>query len=348
MGVRHLESRNSPSPVGTRLLVAETARMRQVVRLAEKLGRGSWPVLLLGETGTGKELIARTIHRASARDPFVVVDCSAMSGALMESELFGHAKGAFTGAHSSRIGLIEQADGGTAFFDEIGELPLDLQAKLLRVLQEKEFRPVGSTQTYRSNFRIIAATNRDLSREVMEGRFRQDLYYRLNVVSLRISPLRERKDEIPLLVEHFLKLFSSEACVSTSLLESLQSYDWPGNVRELENAICHMLAVNSGVVLGLADLPEEIAERIAHSRPACDQSMEGLTKNLSGQNRHSSEGANQTPVGVESVRPLAEMEGRAIRHALEYTKGDRVQAAALLGIGRTTLYRKMKEYGISW
>ena len=313
-------------------LVGQSARLRQVLRLAGKLGRGNWPVLLLGETGTGKELVARTIHRAQPAAPFVVVDCSTMSGTLMESELFGHVKGAFTGATVNKIGLIEEADGGTAFFDEIGELPLDLQSKLLRVLQEKEFRPVGSTTTRRSSFRVIAATNRDLAKEVEAGRFRQDLYYRLNVVSLRLAPLRERKDDLPSLISHFLTMYGNGHTLSGELLDMLIRYDWPGNVRELENSIQHMVAVNSGPLLHAGDIPSAIrnqaAERELAAVPSPAQTNSAAT------------------AFVMPILPLAEMEKRAIVQALQYTKGDRVMAAHLLGIGRTTLYRKIKEYGI--
>src|SRR5579863_7248201 len=179
------------------VLVGQSPRARQVLRLIEKMGNCHWPALLLGETGTGKEVVAREIHNRSPHGPFMTIDCSSMVGPLMESELFGHVKGAFTGAANAKIGLIEAANGGTAFFDEIGELPLDLQAKLLRVLQEKEFRPVGSLTTRRSDFRIIAATNRDLAKEVVKGTFRRDLYFRLNVINIRLAPLRERKEDIP-------------------------------------------------------------------------------------------------------------------------------------------------------
>src|SRR5262250_1984183 len=178
------------------VLVGQSPRIRQILRLVDKLGHCRWPVLLLGETGTGKEVVARAIHSVNPAGPFVTIDCSSMVGPLMESELFGHVKGAFTGASVAKLGLIEAANGGTALFDEIGELPLDLQAKLLRVLQEKEFRPVGSLTTRRSDFRIIAATNRDLHAEVEKGTFRRDLYFRLNVINIRLAPLRERKEDI--------------------------------------------------------------------------------------------------------------------------------------------------------
>src|ERR1700731_1140899 len=188
----------------THVLVGQSPRIRNVQRMVEKLGRCRWPVLLLGETGTGKEVVARSIHSVSPVGPFITIDCSSLVGPLMESELFGHVKGAFTGAFGQKTGLIETADGGTAFFDEIGELPLDLQAKLLRVLQEKEFRPLGSVSTRRSDFRITGATNRDLTKEVERGTFRRDLYFRLNVINIRLAPLRERKEDIPTLINHFL------------------------------------------------------------------------------------------------------------------------------------------------
>src|SRR5450432_3426194 len=210
------------------VLVGQSPRIRQVLRLIDKLGHCRWPVLLLGETGTGKEVVARSMHAVSPAGPFVTIDCSSMVGPLMESELFGHVKGAFTGAIGQKTGLIESANGGTAFFDEIGELPLDLQAKLLRVLQEKEFRPVGSLTTRRSDFRIIAATNRYLQREVERGTFRRDLFFRLNVVTVRIPPLRERKEDLPLLIEYFLEKFGRGQKLGGETLEAVLAYDWPG------------------------------------------------------------------------------------------------------------------------
>src|ERR1700689_4298745 len=203
------------------LLVGQSPRIRNVLRMVEKLGRCRWPVLLLGETVTGKEVVARSIHNVHATGPFVTIDCSSLVGPLMESELFGHFKGAFTGAVTPKTGLIETANGGTAFFDEIGELPLDLQAKLLRVLQEKEFRPVGSLTTRRSDFRIIAATNRDLAKEVERGAFRRDLYFRLNVINVRLSPLRERKEDIPALVNHFLSRVGGNHSLTAEAMEAM-------------------------------------------------------------------------------------------------------------------------------
>src|SRR6202045_5258290 len=245
------------------VLVGQSPRTRQVLRLIDKLGKCRWPALLLGETGTGKEVVARAIHAITAsKEPFVTIDCSSMVGPLMESELFGHVKGAFTGAATAKVGLIEAANGGTAFFDEIGELPLDLQAKLLRVLQEKEFRPVGSLMHHRSDFRVLAATNRDLAKEVEKGTFRRDLFYRLNVVNLRLAPLRDRKEDIPGLISHFLNRYGKGHTLTQETLEAMLSYDWPGNVRELENSIQHMVAINSGPLLHAAELPSMLQNHL--------------------------------------------------------------------------------------
>src|ERR1700735_5475798 len=246
-----LAQAEEPAP----LLVGQSPRIRNVLRMVDKLGRCRWPVLLLGETGTGKEVVARSIHKVQPVGPFVTIDCSSLVGPLMESELFGHVKGAFTGAATSKTGLIEHADGGTAFFDEIGELPLDLQARLLRVLQEKEFRPVGSLVTRRSDFRIIAATNRDLAKEVERGSFRRDLYYRLNVVSLRLSPLRDRREDIPALLAHFLARYGKGHTLTQETFEAMLSSDWPGNVRQLQNCIQHMVAINTRPFMHAAELP---------------------------------------------------------------------------------------------
>ena len=322
------------------VLVGQSSRTRQVLRLIEKLGKCRWPALLLGETGTGKEVVARAIHNIGPQTPFVTIDCSAMVGPLMESELFGHVKGAFTGAAMTKIGLIEAANGGTAFFDEIGELPLDLQAKLLRVLQEKEFRPVGSLASRRSDLRIIAATNRDLAKEVEKGTFRRDLYFRLNVINIRISPLRERKEDIPALINHFVSRVGGNYSLTAEGLEVLLSYDWPGNIRELENCVQHMVAINSGPLLHVADLPSNLQNHLVEKKSQYLMAAAGAGS------RTPTDSGESTPAlaPVPTVVPLAELERRAILNALEYTRGDRAVAAHLLGIGRTTLYRKLKEY----
>jgi DNA-binding NtrC family response regulator len=330
------------------VLVGQSSRTRQVLRLIDKLGKCRWPALLLGETGTGKEVVARAIHGMTAsKEPFVTIDCSSMVGPLMESELFGHVKGAFTGAAIAKIGLIEAANGGTAFFDEIGELPMDLQAKLLRVLQEKEFRPVGSLTTRRSDFRIIAASNRDLAKEVEKGNFRRDLYFRLNVINIRLAPLRDRKEDIPALLNHFLARVGGSYTITGEAMEVLLSYDWPGNVRELENCVQHMAAINSGPLLHLGDLPSNLLNFLTYIKS--QYLMAAAVSNFGAAQKHDSSGdpSTQGPTAVQNtpvVVPLIELERRAIVNALEYTKGDRSVAAHLLGIGRTTLYRKLKEY----
>ncbi len=332
----------------THVLVGQSPRIRNVQRMVDKLGRCRWPVLLLGETGTGKEVVARSIHSVSPVGPFVTIDCSSLVGPLMESELFGHVKGAFTGAVGQKTGLIESADGGTAFFDEIGELPLDLQAKLLRVLQEKEFRPVGSLIHRRSDFRVVAATNRDLAKEVEKGTFRRDLFYRLNVVNVRIAPLRDRKEDIPSLIAHFLGRHGRNHTLTQETLEAMISYDWPGNVRELENCIQHMVAINSGPLLHVAELPSMLQNHLLAKKTQYMSIAVGshnLTKPVGEAVSHQHRTTFET--GRSPIVPLNQMERSAIMEALEYTKGDRAIAATLLGIGRTTLYRKLKEYQLA-
>ncbi len=334
-----------------KVLIGQSPRMLQLQRLIDKLGRCRWPVLVLGETGTGKEVVARSIHDVLHDGPFVTIDCSSMVGPLMESELFGYVKGAFTGANNSKAGLIELANGGTAFLDEIGELPLELQAKLLRVLQEKEYRPVGGLSQKRADFRVIAATNRDLAKEVEKGNFRRDLYYRLNVVTLRLTPLKDRREDVPHLVAHFLRRYGRMQGMEPEVLEALLSYDWPGNVRELENCIQHMLAVNSGPSFHRGDLPSSVMNAlqrrapVSAPTPAFAQPLtypDAATPSFPPSYVYPS-GAATAPA-LAPVVPLAELERQAIMRALEYTKGDRLTAASLLGIGRTTLYRKLKEY----
>ncbi len=315
-------------------LIGQSPAICQIRRHIEKLARSRSAVLLLGESGTGKEVVARAIHGGAGQGHFIPIDCGSLVGPLMESELFGHVRGAFTGAADTKRGLIELADGGTAFFDEIGDLPLEMQVKLLRLLQEREFRAVGSLTTRKVEIRVIAATHRDLNREIEHKNFRQDLFYRLNVVTLRLPPLRERREDIPLLIGRFLERLGARHSLTNETMETLMSYDWPGNVRELQNCIERMVAMNSGPLLHLQDMPSALqTHRLARDAGALSA-------------------AAVAAVGPEPLRapaqsgiiPLTEMEKRAIREALEYTKGDRVMAALLLGIGRTTLYRKLKEY----
>ncbi len=306
--------------------------MRDVARLVKRMAGSRFPVLILGETGTGKEVVARAIHNLGQGGPFVVVDCSSLVGPLMESELFGYAKGAFTGAHVQKLGLLDAANGGTAFFDEIGELPLDVQQKLLRALQQKEYRAVGSLAQRSSNFRVIAATNRNLQAEVERGAFREDLYYRLNVMKLRLPPLRERMEDLCLLIEHFLERYGNGHRVPTDILDMLMQYDWPGNVRQLEHTVQQMVAMNSGQWISKADLPSTVVNR-------------SLERNFN-QPSHASSPSPGFGDPDRPILPLAEVEKRAILHAIEVSKGDRTLAAAMLEIGRTTLYRKLKDYGL--
>src|SRR5690242_7990277 len=225
-------------------LVGESPQICQIRRQIQKLGNSKSPVLLLGESGTGKEVIARAIYNSHPAGNFIPIDCGSLVGPLMESELFGHTRGAFTGAAETKRGLIELADGGTAFFDEIGDLPFEMQVKLLRLLQEHEFRPVGSLTTRKVEIRVIAATHRDLAQEVERKNFRQDLFYRLNVVTLRLPPLRERREDITLLAERFLEHLGGRHTLTNEAMEALVSYDWPGNVRELQNSLERMVAMN--------------------------------------------------------------------------------------------------------
>ncbi len=303
-------------------LVGDSPQLQGVLRTIAKLKTNESPVLIVGESGVGKELVARALHAASplGHRKFLPLDAASLVGSLMESELFGHVKGAFTGAIESKIGLVRAAEGGTLFLDEIGELTPEVQAKLLRLLQEKEIRPIGATQPIKVHVRILAATNRDLPAAVAEGTFRQDLYYRLNVIRIRIPPLRERRSDIPLLVDRFLEKYAvNEVSLSDDVLARLMRHPWPGNVRELENVIRAMVALRSNPMIEINDLPTKL-------RGSIDPSQE-------------------VDVGLGSeIVPLAEVERRHILKAIEHTRGDVQTAALLLGIGRTTLYRKLKAY----
>ena len=303
-------------------LVGDSPQLQGVLRTIEKLKTNESPVLIVGESGVGKELVARALHAVSPlrNKKFLPVDASSLVGSLMASELFGYVKGAFTGAVENKIGLVRAAEGGTLFLDEIGELTTEVQAKLLRLLQENEIRPIGATQPIKVHVRILAATNRDLPAAVAEGTFRQDLYYRLNVIPIRIPPLRERKSDIPLLVERFLKKYAvHQVNLSDDVLARLMKHPWPGNVRELENVIRSMVALKSNPVIELNDLPTNL--------------------------RRSIDPYQEVDLDLASeIIPLAEIERRHILRAIEHTKGDVQTAALLLGIGRTTLYRKLKAY----
>jgi two-component system response regulator HydG len=305
-------------------IVGRSPEMEKLYRLIAKVSRSTHPVLVQGESGTGKELVARAIHfMGPFRDqPFIPVDCGSLVPTLIESELFGYVRGAFTGAVRSKEGLMTIAHGGTIFLDEIAELPVDLQSKLLRAIQEKEIRPVGSTKNMPINVRILAATNRDLETAVQDGKFRKDLYFRLNVVTLKIPPLRERKQDVPLLVSHFLeKLARSTGVqreVSDEAMKLMLAYDWPGNVRELENCLERAGALSSGPLMQVADLPTSIQNAQLHS------------------------GLGALP--ANRIVTIAELEKQAILGTIDQLQGDKLMAAKLLGIGKTTLYRKLKEY----
>jgi len=302
-------------------LIGVSLKMQRVYKTIEKVSQHEYPVLILGESGTGKELVARSIHYSGPRKdrPFVPVDCSALVPTLIESELFGYVKGAFTGAMQAKQGLLEAAQGGTLFLDEIGDMPVDLQSKLLRALQEREVKPVGSTERRHINVRVIAATNRDLETAIRAGTFRQDLYFRLNVVQVKLPSLRDRKSDIPLLVTAFLEKFSDPQgpvrTISEDAMRRLIAYDWPGNVRELENAIERAVALGSSPILHVADLPSNLQYPTTERAPEKDE-----------------------------ILPLEEMERRAILRTLRETGGDKLSAARMLGIGKTTLYRKLKQY----
>ena len=323
-------------------LVGQSPEMEKMYRILSKVAYSTHPVLILGESGTGKELVARSIHcnGPNAAKPFVPVDCGSLTPSLIESELFGHVKGAFTGADRNKEGLLAAADGGTVFLDEIGELPLDLRAKLLRALQEKEVRPVGATQPRPISARVLAATNRDLAAMVEQGRFRKDLYFRLNVVNLRMPALRDRREDIAPLAMHFLEELEKSQEVKRSFsdttLRLMAEYDWPGNVRELENAVQRMCAMSSGPVLHLGELPTQLQNFHLQQGPAM-RTLEEDESDLDGATR-SKKGA---------IVSIAEMEKQAILETIRQLKGDKLMAAKLLGIGKTTLYRKLKEYGIA-
>ena len=307
-------------------LIGNSAAMLKLKKMILQVAGSDASVLIQGATGTGKELVARAIHFHSPRKqhPFVPVDCASISETVMGSELFGHVKGAYTGAHESTRGLIRSADKGTLFLDEVGELSLSMQVKLLRAIQEKEVRPVGASQSYPVDMRFLAATNRNLEEEVAKGRFRQDLYYRLNVVVLGVPSLEARLDDIPLLSRYFLQQFSTPAStvtrISDDALASLSTYDWPGNVRELENAMRRAIALGQGDQILVGDLPEKI----------------------NGGNHH----ANLLPDAM-TADSLAAYELAAIRNALLKCAGHRKKAARMLNIGEATLYRKLNKYDLS-
>jgi two-component system response regulator AtoC len=320
--------RREQAPAG---IVFRSPAMAAVLSTVEKAAPHKSTVLILGESGTGKELVARAIHGASPRAarPFVAVNCGAIPPSLLESELFGHTKGAFTDAVRDRRGLFEEANTGTLFLDEIGELPLILQVKLLRVLQEEEIRRVGDSREIRVDVRILAATSRKLAEEVRAGRFREDLFYRLNVMTLELPPLRDRREDIPVLWEHFLakgneRLGTQVREISPEAMECLLEYPWPGNVRELENVVERALVLADGEAVGVDELPEKVRQRGGPRRAGAPSSEDLSLK-----------------------RAIRGLEESYIRRALERTGGNRTRAAEVLEISPRALLYKLKEYGIS-
>ena len=306
-------------------VIGSSAKIQDLMRMVARLKDTRTPVLITGESGTGKELVARAIHFRGqyAKRAFVAVDCGSLVSTLIESELFGYEKGAFTGALKSKEGLFESANGGTIFLDEIGELPLEMQAKLLRVLQEKEVRPVGSNNNVKVDVRVIAATNRDLEAAYREGTFRKDLFFRLNVVAVHMPPLRERKADIPALVHWFLNKFTPDQTVQVThdAMQDMLEYEWPGNVRELENCIERAVALGSQNVIDVHDLPPAI-RRISEDSEA---------------------GAEPAAINATD---LEELERETILRVFEQTNGDKALTGRMLGISRATLYRKLKRYNI--
>lgn len=313
------------SSYGLEDIVTKSPAMRPVLEMIPLVARSQSTVLIEGESGTGKELVARAIHNLGPRreKPFVAINCAALPESLLESELFGYKRGAFTDAKKDKPGRFALAEKGTLFLDEVADLSLPIQAKLLRVLQEKTFEPLGATQPVKADVRVIAATNKKLAREVQKKRFRQDLFFRLNVVTLSIPPLSERREDIPILVQHFIKRFNALqgrriARCSERVMAALMAYPFPGNVRELENAIEHAFVVCAGDTIQLEDLPPQILSEVRD--------------------------ATKAPSAL--LKPLEEAEAEVIRSLLARHRGNRQLTAAAMGVSRNTLWRKMRRYGL--
>jgi len=314
-------------------IVGVHASIRDVIQMIDRVARSSCTVLVTGESGTGKELAVAALHDASPRSqkPLVSVNCGAIAESLMESELFGHAKGAFTGAHAARAGWVARAEGGTLFLDEVGELSLAMQVKILRLLQQKEYSPVGESRTVRCDIRVVAATNRNLEQEVAAGRFREDLYYRLNVVHVHLPPLRERIGDIEVLARAFLQTYAERigrddlVGLSDDALGAIKTHDWPGNIRALENAIEHAVLLSEGPMIQFEDLPAKVREssrRVAKSSRPLPES------------------------GIDLRSAVESYENNLIRQALDRASGNKNRAAQLLGLNRTTLVEMIKRKGL--
>lgn len=316
-------------------IIGKSAAMQEIFRLINVVAESDATVLIRGESGTGKELVAREIHYKSPRAnmPLVTVNCAAIPEELLESELFGHVKGAFTGATSTRIGKFEYANGGTIFLDEIGDMSPRLQAKILRIIEEREFEPVGSVKTVKVDVRILAATNKDLEQALQRGEFREDLYYRLNVVPIRLPPLRERVEDIPYLIRHFISIYNKKAGgavegFTPQAIEILQKYHWPGNVRELENLVEQMIIIHQKGMIDVDDLPLQY-------RPK-EESIKGFDLE-----------ALQLGHTINLNQVMSTIESNLIKRALKRAGGVKSKAAELLGIKRTTLIQKMRKYNIN-
>jgi transcriptional regulator with PAS, ATPase and Fis domain len=320
-------------PASMQGVVGLSDALVEVYRVIDRVADTTCTILVTGESGTGKELVARAVHKASPRasKPFVAVNCGAIPEALLESELFGHARGAFTGAHATKVGRIAIAEGGTLFLDEIGEMPMSLQVKLLRVLQAREYSPVGDNRTLKADVRIVAATNVNLESAVQAGTFREDLYYRLNVIHLNVPALRERPEDVPLLVQHFLKKAKEKVGrlniggVSRAAAQILADYQWPGNVRELENTIERAVLLCQGSLIEPKDLPQRLCGL-------------GVEKRVS---------PRLPDAGLDLRNAVESFENQLIRQALERTKWNKKQAASLLGLNRTTLVEMLKRKRIN-
>lgn len=313
-------------------IIGESPQMRRLAELIQKIGRTDANVLIQGESGTGKELVARCVHSSSARAkrPFIPLDCAAIPETLMESELFGHQKGAFTGAVQNKPGLFETADSGTIFLDEVGEMPLLIQSKLLRVLQERTFRPVGATELRKTNVRVVAATNRDLDEERREGRFREDLFFRLGVITVQVPPLRDRTGDVPMLANHFARTFAERSGIrferlSVPTVEILENYPWPGNVRELQNVMERAITLSNGAVITPEDLPDALRQREAIV-------VDRISKGLDFKNAKD--------------KCVDAFERQYLNRLLEETSYNISRVARISGLHRRTIYRIMDKHGI--
>ncbi|MDT8368756.1 MAG: sigma-54 dependent transcriptional regulator [Longimicrobiales bacterium] len=343
---RDAEGRGLPGVVG------QSRPMVEVYDEVDRVAPSEVSVLVRGESGTGKELVSQAVHQASARGegPFVAVNCAAIPAQLQESELFGHERGAFTGASARRVGRFEEADGGTLFLDEIGDLSIEAQAKVLRAIQERRFRRLGGSRDLESDFRLVSATHRDLDAMIQNGEFREDLFFRLAVFEIHVPPLRRRREDIPLLIQHFIEQHARHEAppsVSTSAMAALLAYPWPGNVRELQNAVLRALVTCRGEIR-IEDLPERVRE--GDAAPSPDDPAPHLRLMPDGDDRSGASPPSdardvRSPAEAE-ILPLDEVERIAITRALEITHGNISEAARRLEVGRTTLYRKLDEYGL--